>query len=101
MDGNSENMVSHLSTSIFLSLSLVQDSQAVVHNLGPQTAFPVPEGILNYQGINYIALSLWSQDSTGNSLSSLNLTSSTPVQSGFGNVALVDSPPYSPRPGAY
>lgn len=72
-----------------------------VHNIGPQTAFPVPEGILNYQGTNYIALSLWSQDSSGNKLDSLNLTSSTPVQSGFGKVDLVDAPAYSPRKGAY
>jgi beta-galactosidase len=82
-------------------LDSIEDSHITVYNLGPQTAFPVPEGILNYQGTNYIALSLWSQDATGNSLSSFNLTSSTPVQSGFGNVNLVDSPAYSPRAGAY
>ncbi|RYP72146.1 hypothetical protein DL771_004380 [Monosporascus sp. 5C6A] len=30
-----------------------------VNNLGPQTRFPVPEGILNYSGTNYQALTLW------------------------------------------
>ncbi|PIG88964.1 beta-galactosidase [Aspergillus arachidicola] len=33
-----------------------------VNNLGPQTDFPVPEGILNYNGNNYIAVTLWGLD---------------------------------------
>jgi hypothetical protein len=31
-----------------------------VANLGPQTSFPVHEGILDYRGTNTVALSLWS-----------------------------------------
>lgn len=31
-----------------------------IANIGPQTAFPVHEGILNYHGENTIAISLWS-----------------------------------------
>ncbi|KAI5825568.1 hypothetical protein K523DRAFT_419922 [Schizophyllum commune Tattone D] len=31
-----------------------------VANMGPQTAFPVHEGILNYRGSNTLAVSLWS-----------------------------------------
>ncbi|KAF8175477.1 glycoside hydrolase family 35 protein [Mycena galopus ATCC 62051] len=30
-----------------------------IANIGPQTAFPVHEGILNYQGQNTVVLSLW------------------------------------------
>jgi hypothetical protein len=30
-----------------------------VANVGPQTAFPVHEGILNYRGTNTVVLSLW------------------------------------------
>jgi hypothetical protein len=72
-----------------------------VNNLGPQTDFPVPEGILNYQGTNYIAVTLWSQDKSGNSLASFNISIAALVQSGYGKVTLVDSPPYSSREGAY
>ena len=31
-----------------------------VANMGPQTAFPVHEGILNYRGSNTLSVSLWS-----------------------------------------
>ncbi|OCL10742.1 hypothetical protein AOQ84DRAFT_426268 [Glonium stellatum] len=37
----------------------------LANNLGPQTAFPIPEGILNYRGSNTIALSLWAFDVNG------------------------------------
>jgi len=33
-----------------------------IGNLGPQTKFPVHEGILDYQGHNTLALVLWSMD---------------------------------------
>lgn len=36
-----------------------------VNNIGPQKAFPVPEGILNYHGTNWVALTLWAQDEGG------------------------------------
>ncbi|KAK5021119.1 hypothetical protein LTR60_000118, partial [Cryomyces antarcticus] len=36
-----------------------------VHNIGPQDAFPVPEGIFNYHGSNYVAMSLWALDAGG------------------------------------
>ncbi|KAI0738816.1 glycoside hydrolase superfamily [Daedaleopsis nitida] len=35
-----------------------------VANLGPQTKFPVPPGILNYRGKNTIAVALWAMNST-------------------------------------
>ncbi|KAJ7477091.1 glycoside hydrolase family 35 protein [Mycena galericulata] len=33
-----------------------------VNNIGPQSAFPVPQGILNYNGANTLAVSLWAAD---------------------------------------
>jgi hypothetical protein len=36
-----------------------------VANLGPQHVFPVHEGILNYQGSNTVALSLWAVGDQG------------------------------------
>ena len=57
-----------------------------VNHIGPQTSYPVPEGILNYHGDNYVGLSLWNledDDSTNVKLDGLELkTSSTSVMSG-------------------
>ena len=74
---------------------------STVNNIGPQTSFPVPEGILNYHGVNYIALSLWSLDAGGAKVEGLQLISDTVIQSGFGPVELSPMPAYTPRPGAY
>jgi beta-galactosidase len=36
-----------------------------INNLGPQRVFVLPEGILNHQGDNTLALAVWSADATG------------------------------------
>ncbi|CAE6480060.1 unnamed protein product [Rhizoctonia solani] len=36
-----------------------------ISNFGPQTVYPVPEGILNHRGENDILLTLWSLDNEG------------------------------------
>ncbi|KAL5358314.1 putative beta-galactosidase E [Aspergillus floccosus] len=55
-----------------------------VNALGPQTSFPVPEGILNHNGINYVAVTLWALGGEGARIGSLELVASTPVLSGVG-----------------
>jgi len=72
-----------------------------VNSVGPQTSFPVPEGILNYQGTNWIGLELWAQQSSGASLENFTLVPTAIVQSGYGPIELVDSPRWTPRAGAY
>ncbi|KAJ5247363.1 CAZyme family GH35 [Penicillium chermesinum] len=72
-----------------------------VSNIGPQTAYPVPEGILNYQGRNWIALTLWAQDQNGAKLGGLDLISTTPVLTALRGVESVDQPKYQKRSGAY
>ncbi|KAI9813151.1 MAG: hypothetical protein M1827_004373 [Pycnora praestabilis] len=72
-----------------------------VNKIGPQTTFPVPEGILNYHGTNYIALSLWALGAGGAAIEDLQLVAGYPVQSGFGEVTLAPMPAYAPRAGAY
>jgi hypothetical protein len=52
-----------------------------VNNLGPQKSFPVSEDILNHNGINYIALTLWAQDPQGARLGGLDLVPSMLVRS--------------------
>ncbi|CAI7608584.1 unnamed protein product [Penicillium glandicola] len=72
-----------------------------VSNVGPQTSFPVPEGILNYRGTNYLALSLWAFDSDGAKLESLDLAHTTPVLTALDEIESVNQPKYQKRKGAY
>ncbi|KAF5386932.1 hypothetical protein D9615_001717 [Tricholomella constricta] len=46
-----------------------------INNIGPQTLFVLPAGILRRQSINTLALSLWSLDRTGASIAGLQLVS--------------------------
>ncbi|KAK4909035.1 hypothetical protein LTR49_022134 [Elasticomyces elasticus] len=72
-----------------------------VHNIGPQNIYPVPEGIWNYHGLNYIAVSLWSLEASGAKVDSLSLVGGPVIQSGYGNVELSPMPGYEKRAGAY
>ena len=80
-----------------------------VNHIGPQTVYPVPEGILNYHGENYVGVSLWSMEKDGDvvvKLGGLELRSSSrPVMSGRGReVGLSYSLPkdgWHEREGAY
>lgn len=71
-----------------------------INNIGPQQSFPVPEGILNYNGKNWVALTLWAQDPEGANLMDLVLVHETPVISTL-EVEPAPQPVYSPRPRAY
>ncbi|PYH85697.1 beta-galactosidase extracellular [Aspergillus uvarum CBS 121591] len=72
-----------------------------VSNIGPQTSFPVPQGILNYQGTNWIALSVWAQNEGGAKVEGLELSYETPVLTALKGVKSVDQPKYKARKGAY
>lgn len=72
-----------------------------VNNIGPQTVFPVPEGIFNYHGSNYVAVSLWALDAEGAKVSNFSLIAGHPIQSGFGPVELSPAPEWKEREGAY
>ncbi|PWY65732.1 beta-galactosidase extracellular [Aspergillus heteromorphus CBS 117.55] len=72
-----------------------------ISNVGPQVSFPVPEGILNYRGTNWLAVSLWALDEGGAKLESFELTHTTPVLTALGTVASVDQPKWTAREGAY
>ncbi|KAJ1305575.1 hypothetical protein OPQ81_000575 [Rhizoctonia solani] len=43
-------------------------------NFGPQTVYPIPEGILNHRGENDILLTLWSLDAAGAKVANVELT---------------------------
>ncbi|KAL2869373.1 glycoside hydrolase family 35 protein [Aspergillus lucknowensis] len=71
-----------------------------VNNIGPQTKFPVPEGILNYRGTNWVGLTLWAQEEHGARLDSFGISYGTPVQTVL-DVELAKQPRYEKRRGVY
>lgn len=72
-----------------------------VNNIGPQTSYPVPEGILNYRGTNWVGLSLWAQSEGGAKLDALELVNTTPVLTALGEVEAAEQPKYKKRQSAY
>lgn len=72
-----------------------------MNNLGPQTTYPVPEGVLDYNGVNYVAITLWALDAEGAKLDSLELVPQMPVLSGYSKPELSPQPGWAPREGAY
>ena len=94
-----------LSSSLHLlpSSALPQLTRCLVNNIGPQTLFPVPEGILNYHGNNSLALSLWALNgSTGAKLEGFRLVNTAVVQSGYtATVEMSSKDQWARREGAY
>lgn len=72
-----------------------------VNQVGPETAYPVPQGILNYQGTNWLAVTLWAQDSTGAKLEDFALLTNTPVLTALSNIEAAPQPKWTKRAGAY
>lgn len=72
-----------------------------VHNIGPQDVFPVPEGIWDYRGSNYVALSVFSQEESGVVLDGFELVHGTPVKTGYQDVEVVHGETYAERTDAY
>lgn len=74
-----------------------------VNHIGPQTSFPVPEGILDYKGENWIGLMIWHMEESGGvpPVLAFSLEVGEPVLTGRQPVTLVESPPWSTRGGAY
>lgn len=72
-----------------------------VSNIGPQTEFPVPQGILDYNGDNWVGVALWALESRGARVPGLALQSKAPILTGRERVEVVRGPHYKKRPGAY
>lgn len=72
-----------------------------VDHLGPQTRFPVPEGILNYEGTNYVAITIWAQQPEGARLEGLELITDATIQSAYQKPRLSWSDAWEERAGAY
>lgn len=85
----------------FLSIKERANNPTIVNNIGPQTRFPVPEGILNYNGPNYLALTIWSMDSKPFQLADLQLQADAVIQSGYRKPDLVRGQHYTKRLDSY
>jgi len=70
-------------------------------NMGPQAVFPVPEGILNHGGDNWISVALWALEEKGAKLDDFYLQVGHPVLTGREKVVIVDAPAWEERKGAY
>lgn len=72
-----------------------------INNVGPQTSYPVPEGIFDYHGTNYIAFALWSLEADGAKVAGLELSVNGTILSGYGDVPMSPMSSWSKRSGAY
>lgn len=72
-----------------------------VNNIGPQSKFPVPQGILNYYGQNWIAIEVWAQQASGAKLASLSLEPGTVASTSLEAPKLVEITNWTKRDGAY
>ncbi|KAJ6538991.1 glycoside hydrolase family 35 protein [Mycena capillaripes] len=72
-----------------------------VNNIGPQTSFPVPEGILNYHGVNTLGVSLWAAGASGARIDSLALKLTAKVESSMQPVVNQAAASWVKRPGAF
>jgi beta-galactosidase len=72
-----------------------------VSNLGPQNNYPIPEGILNYNGTNTIGITIWSLDQQGARLGGLLFNPDFPVMSSYQRPTLAPMPSWERRPSSY
>lgn len=79
----------------------VSINTSAVSNIGPQTSFPVPEGIINHQGGNYLALTIWALDAEGAHLTDIKLTYEDVILSGYKPPHLVEGQMWKKRTGSY
>ncbi|KAF2152398.1 glycoside hydrolase family 35 protein [Myriangium duriaei CBS 260.36] len=72
-----------------------------VNNVGPQTQFPVPQGIWNYNGSNYLGVTLWALEAGGAKVDNFTIVAGPVVQSGLGKVENSPMVGWTQREGAY
>lgn len=70
------------------------------NNIGPQRKFPVPVGIWNYRGKNWVAVSLWNLDGKEVKVEEFKLVTGPEIYSGMQPVETVISPAWTERKGA-
>ena len=71
------------------------------NGIGPQRRYPVPEGILNYHGDNYVGVSIWALEEGGAKPEGFELVAGMPVKTGYGKVEMAPMTGWEKREGAY
>lgn len=71
-----------------------------VPHIGPQSRYPIPEGILNYHGTNTLGITLWAMEEGGAKIEGLDWDVSMITATGFGEIELSPAPKWEKRPGA-
>ncbi|KAH8203940.1 hypothetical protein TruAng_001882 [Truncatella angustata] len=72
-----------------------------VSNIGPQKVFPVPEGIWDYHGQNWLTVSMWGLNGEGGKLENIELVAGEAIATGRGDVNLSPSTTWTKRETAY
>ncbi|KAK0613084.1 beta-galactosidase precursor [Bombardia bombarda] len=73
-----------------------------ISDVGPQREFPVPEGVWNYDGENWVGLAVWATREGGARVPRLELRAKTAVMTGrAGRATLVGGTGWTVREGAY
>ncbi|KAJ4298716.1 hypothetical protein N0V88_003748 [Collariella sp. IMI 366227] len=81
---------------------LVADFGRYISHIGPQTSFPVPEGVFKYNGTNTLAMVIWATHTEGARVQPLNLQLDTTFsESSRRQVLPIAAPAWAERPGAY
>ncbi|KXJ91390.1 family 35 glycosyl hydrolase [Microdochium bolleyi] len=73
----------------------------VVSNIGPQTRFPVPQGILDFNGKNYVGVSVWALEKGGAKVEGLELEVGMMTATSFDKIKNAPVPKWELRKGAY
>ncbi|KAF5370168.1 hypothetical protein D9758_001409 [Tetrapyrgos nigripes] len=96
-------VVSNATDSQFRSQFYVNGYQfgKYINHIGPQTVFPVPQGILKYQGSNTLAVSLWAAGPDGAKFAALELKITSKTDSSMRSVVNAPMPDWTSRPGVY
>ncbi|RYO74978.1 hypothetical protein DL766_009099 [Monosporascus sp. MC13-8B] len=72
-----------------------------MHHIGPQTRYPVPQGILNYRGTNYLGVTLWAMEEEGAKVEGFEIRVGMVTATGYGNIEMAPTPAWERREGAY
>jgi hypothetical protein len=67
------------------------------NDIGPQKKFPVPEGIWNYKGKNWLAVSAWNFEGKQVKVDEIRLEAGPVIYSGMEQVQVVESPKWEKR----
>ncbi|KAI5779605.1 glycoside hydrolase superfamily [Geopyxis carbonaria] len=72
-----------------------------VNHVGPQTVFPVPEGVLNHRGGNTLGVTLWAQAKEGAKVCGLVLEQGRVAKTALKTIGASAQPGWKKRRGAY